>query len=258
MKLLPQRMPLFVQLRPAVYALIIVAAVYLAKDKTNIVISEPDFLSPVVVTNVPQWLLDPSVINTLGITPDQKDRLQAILGRAESKLFASRQQAVTALLTLRLSMRDPSASPSQLKQLARTATDAEHRLVTEQVEIWNEIRKVLTKEQLQNKRINTSPSALVPLHPDQPHLAPNFPPGALQHGWKVLPGTAPGGGFPGRSGFAPGLSLPGDSSPVLPPMPPPGVQPPPSMAPGQMSEPDTNTPGPPTSSSTGRRPSQAP
>ena len=83
----------------------------------------------------------------LKLTGDQKAQIQAIQARHSESVKSKIQAAIEAHKAFRNAVRNPEATPAQLKPLYQAQSDMDFELMLDRRAMHNEIRAILTPEQ---------------------------------------------------------------------------------------------------------------
>ncbi len=146
----------------------------------------PPPIAAAISTSLPPLQWPEALAQPLQLSEDQVNRLMDLMLTAEKTIRPIRQTAAKAAEALRSAQFDKGVTPGRIKEAAATAQKVETALVTTQLEAWQQIRNILSAEQLKRLQMILS-------QPRPPFMEP-------------MPGMP---SMPGHPGAMPGMADPG-------------------------------------------------
>jgi Spy/CpxP family protein refolding chaperone len=99
-----------------------------------------------------KWWKDPRIVRELSLTPPQVDRIEAIFLRARPELIDLRADFEKERLRQESTMQQPEVDPREAEKRIDEVEAARSRLAKARMEMFLEIRRVLSPEQRERVR----------------------------------------------------------------------------------------------------------
>jgi len=99
-----------------------------------------------------KWWKNPRIVQELSLTPPQADRIEAIFLRARPRLIDLRADFEKKRLRQEAAMQAPDVDPRDAEKAIDEVEEARSRLAKARMEMFLEIRRVLTPEQRERAR----------------------------------------------------------------------------------------------------------
>jgi Spy/CpxP family protein refolding chaperone len=110
--------------------------------------------APLLAADLPpgKWWRRPEIINTLGLTDDQQNRLESIFRGAANDLIDAKAEVDKQNIALRGELDQPQLDRNAIRAVARKLNDARGRLFEREVTMLVDMRAVLTDAQWNRMR----------------------------------------------------------------------------------------------------------